>query len=68
MGKKRPKHLMWGLQHHLFLVVVISRASKGLWWRCSKPINKRLVAQWLCLLKDIHKDDKYSTHLIRHGG
>jgi hypothetical protein len=66
--KKKMQALMWGLQHHLFLVVVVARASRGLWWRCSKSINKQLVAQWLCLLKDIHKDDKYSTYLMRHGG
>jgi hypothetical protein len=67
-GKKKTQALKWGLQHHLFLVVVIARASRGLWWRCSKSINKRLVAQWLRLLKDIHKDDIYSTYLIRHRG
>jgi hypothetical protein len=67
-GKKKMQALKWGLQHHLFLVVVIARASRGLWWRCSKSINKRLVAQWLHLLNDIHKDDKYSTYLIGHGG
>ncbi len=67
-GKKKTQALKWGLQHHLFLVVVIARASRGLWWRWSNSINKRLVAQWLCLSKDIRKDDKYSTYLIGYGG
>jgi len=62
MGKKKDAS-QWGLQHHLFLVVVIARASRGLWWRCSNSINKRLLAKWLCVLKDIRKDDKYSTYL-----